>query len=56
MAHLKYPDGIVHLCRQRVVTDYTEKPHFVPGKNEAVARILATVADRSRCSVERDAA
>jgi len=46
----------VHLCRQRVVTDYTEKPHFVPGKNEAVARILATVADRSRCSVERDAA
>jgi hypothetical protein len=46
----------VHFCRQRVVTEYTEKPHFVPEKKEAVAQILATVADRSRCLVERDAA
>jgi hypothetical protein len=38
------------------VTDYTEKPHVVPEKNEAVAQILPTVADRSRCSDERDAA
>jgi hypothetical protein len=38
------------------VTDYTEKPHVVPEKKEAVAQILATVTDRSRCLVERDAA
>jgi hypothetical protein len=56
MAHLKYPGGIVQLCRQRVVTEYTGKPHFMPEKNEAVAQILATVADRSQRSVERDAA
>jgi hypothetical protein len=30
--------------RRNAVTDYTEKPHVVQ-KNEAVAQILATVAD-----------
>src|SRR3981189_2033555 len=38
MAHLKYPGGIMHLCRQRVVTEYTGKPHVVPEKKRLLPK------------------